>query len=173
MLILKHTSSIYFSLCALLSVLAMTFVTTFSFFPIAVNATGINTSNNLQTWFDKLNNLKIVFTYLPEKPIIDSPTELKFVVMNPQTTSHLTGLSARVVVLTNSSGQERYFKFTNITAPDGTFSVKYLFPDTGLYEVITTVNSKTFVTLASFNVFVPLSRIHPSDFTSRNKAIQR
>jgi len=142
---------------ASLSVMAMTFVTTFSFFPIDVNATGINTSNNLQTWVDKLNNLKIDFTYLPEKPIIDSPTELKFVVMNPQTYSHLTGLSARVVVLTNSSGQERSFKFTNITAPDGTFSVKYLFPDTGLYEVITTVNSKTFVTLASFNVFVPLS----------------
>jgi hypothetical protein len=157
MLILKHTSNIYFSMGASLSVLAMTFVTTFSFFPIDVNATGINTSNNLQTWVDKLNNLKIDFTYLPEKPIIDSPTELKFVVMNPQTNSHLTGLSARVVVLTNSSGQERSFKFTNITAPDGTFSVKYLFPDTGLYEVITTVNSKTFVTLASFNVFVPLS----------------
>jgi hypothetical protein len=111
----------------------------------------------VQTWVDKLNNLKIDFTYLPEKPIIDAPTELKFVVMNPQTNSHLTGLTARVVVFTNSSGQERSFKFTNITSADGSYFVKYLFPDTGLYEVITTINSKSFATVAAFNVFVPLS----------------
>lgn len=126
-------------------------------FQTNVNATGINPSNDLQTWVDKLNNLKIDFTYLPEKPIIDAPTELKFVVINPQTNGHLTGLTARVVVFTNSSGQERTFKFSNITSADGTYSVKYIFPDTGIYEVITTINSKTFATVASFNVFVPLS----------------
>jgi hypothetical protein len=53
---------------------------------------------------DKLNNLKIQFTYLPEKPIIDTPTELKFNVQNLQSGSQMKDLSARVVVLTNTGG---------------------------------------------------------------------
>jgi hypothetical protein len=36
------------------------------------------------------------------------------------------------------------------------FSVKYLFPDSGLYNIITKVDSKDSTSLASFNVFVPL-----------------
>lgn len=155
MSILKHSSKFSFSLFMTLFVTTTMFV---YFVPLHtdVNATGLSPSNDVQTWVDKLNNIKIDFTYFPEKPIIDAPTELKFVVTNPQTDSHLTGLTARVVVFTNSSGQERSFKFTNITSPDGAYSVKYLFPDTGLYEVITTINSKSFATVAAFNVFVPL-----------------
>jgi hypothetical protein len=153
---MKDSSNFRFSLCMTLLVMTTMFVY-FVSFQTDVNATGFSPSNDVQTWVDKLNNLKIDFTYLPEKPIIDAPTELKFVVMNPQTNGHLTGLTARVVVFTNSSGQERSFKFTNITSADGTYSVKYLFPDTGLYEVITTINSKSFATVAAFNVFVPLS----------------
>jgi hypothetical protein len=152
--IMKHSSNLSISLCITLLVMTTMFV---YFVPLQtdVNATGFSPSNDVQTWVDKLNNLKIDFTYFPEKPIIDAPTELKFVVTNPQTHSHLTGLTARVVVFTNSSGQERSFKFTNITSPDGAYSVRYLFPDTGLYEVITTI--KSFATVAAFNVFVPLS----------------
>jgi len=61
-------------------------------------------------------------------------------------------------VITNAGGQQRSFKFTNITAAaDGIFSVKYLFPDSGLYQVITKIDSKNSSTLASFNVFVPLA----------------
>lgn len=120
-----------------------------------VTPTGASPSSKIQTWNDKLNNLKIQFTYLPDKPIIDAPTELKFTVVTEHDDRRLTDLSARVVVLTNSSGQEQSFKFTNIPAPDGTFSVKYLFPDSGLYEVISLVNSKSFASLASFNVLVP------------------
>ena len=61
-------------------------------------------------------------------------------------------------MITNAGGQQRSFKFTNITAAaDGIFSVKYLFPDSGLYQVITKIDSKNSSTLASFNVFVPLA----------------
>jgi hypothetical protein len=111
-----------------------------------------------QTWIDKLNNLKIQFGYIPAKPIIDAPTQLKFIVQNLQTGEQLKNLSARAVVLSNTGGQQRSFKFTNITAaPDGTYSVKYLFPDSGLYQVITKIGSNDFTSLASFNVSVPFA----------------
>jgi hypothetical protein len=117
-----------------------------------------NTTTTQQTWIDKLNNLKIQFGYLPAKPIIDAPTQLKFSVQNLQSHEQLKNFSARVVVLSNTGGQQRSFKFTNITAaPDGTFSVKYLFPDMGLYNVITKINSNDFTSLASFNVSVPFA----------------
>src|SRR5919197_6241613 len=117
-----------------------------------------NTTPAQQTWIDKLNNLKIQFGYLPAKPIIDAPTQLKFSVQNLQTGVQLKNLSARAVVLDNIGGQQRSFKFTNITAaPDGTYSVKYLFPDSGLYQVLTKIDSKDFTSLASFNVSVPFA----------------
>lgn len=115
------------------------------------------TNTTQQTWVDKLNNLKMQFEYLPKEPIIDKPTELKFTVQNLQTGEQIKNLSARVVVLNNAGGQQRSFKFTNITAPDGIFSVNYLFPDSGQYNVITKIDSKEFTSLTSFNVAVPLS----------------
>ncbi|HEY7228374.1 MAG TPA: hypothetical protein VH481_09640, partial [Nitrososphaeraceae archaeon] len=41
----------------------------------------------------------------------------------------------------------------NITAPNGYFSLKYLFPDYGIYQVIATVGSNiSAVALASFQI---------------------
>jgi len=97
------------------------------------------------------------FGYLPKEPIIDKPTELKFTVQNLQTGEQIKNLSARVVVLNNVGGQQRSFKFTNITAPNGIFSVNYLFPDSGQYNVIIKIDSKDFTSLASFNVAVPFA----------------
>jgi hypothetical protein len=57
---------------------------------------------------------------------------------------------------------QRSFKFTNIAIPNGNFSVKYLFPDTGTYQVIGRIDdldeNKNYrsSTLSSFQVFVPL-----------------
>jgi hypothetical protein len=111
-----------------------------------------STSVGTQSWLDRENSLRILFSYTPASPIIDTPTDLKFSIQNLQTGKPLPDLLARVVIVTNSSGQERIFKFTNITAPDGVFSVKYLFPDTGLYQVITriTSHSNNVALLASF-----------------------
>lgn len=108
-----------------------------------------------QTWIDKQNNLKIQFTPEPEKPVIDTPTELKFNIQNLQTGVQLKDLLARVVV---TDGQ-RTFKFTNITVPNGNLSLKYLFPDTGTYQVIARIDdlkNNNPSTLSSFQVFVPL-----------------
>jgi hypothetical protein len=127
--------------------------------------------NRTQTWTDKLNNLKVQFTYSPENPAIDTPTELKFNVLNLQTGSHLKDLSARIVVLTNSGGQQRSFKFTNISAADGNFSVKYLFPDSGSYQVISKIDSKDSSNLASFNVFVPFQPLGTVNVSNLNTLI--
>jgi hypothetical protein len=127
--------------------------------------------NRTQTWIDKLNNLKIQFRYLPENPAIDTPTELKFNVLNLQTGSHLKDLSARIVVLTNSGGQQRSFKFTNISAADGNFSVKYLFPDSGSYQVLSKIDSKNSSTLSSFNVIVPFQPLGTINVSNLNPLI--
>jgi hypothetical protein len=111
--------------------------------------------NATQTWTDKQNNLKIQFTPEPEKPVIDTPTELKFNIQNLQTGVQLKNLLARVVI---TDGQ-RTFKFTNITVPNGNLSLKYLFPDTGTYQVIARIDdlkNNNPSTLSSFQVFVPL-----------------
>jgi hypothetical protein len=115
-----------------------------------------NSGNGTQLWIDRENNVKVQFTYLPQTPIIDTPTQLKFNIQNSQTGTPLRNLVARVVIVTNSGGQERSFKFTNITAPNGSFSVNYLFPDTGVYQVISRIYSKDASILASFKVPVPL-----------------
>jgi hypothetical protein len=118
---------------------------------------GQSSTSGTQSWLDRENNLRMVFSYTPSIPIIDAPTDLKFSIQNLQTGKPVSDIFARVVILTNSSGQERIFRFANITAPNGVFSIKYLFPDTGLYQVITRVtsHSNSVASLASFKVFVP------------------
>jgi hypothetical protein len=108
--------------------------------------------NRTQQWISQRDGIKILFTYEPEKPIIDTFTELKFSVLNLTSSEHLKDFMARVVV---TNGQ-RLFKFENITVADGDFSVKYIFPDDGTHQVITRISKETSVlTLATFNVLVP------------------
>jgi len=106
---------------------------------------------NVQEWIDKYKNIKIQFDYLPDTPIIDTFTELQFSVQNLTNDQHIKDFDARIVV---TNGQ-RLFKFENITAPDGDFSVKYLFPDDGTHQVLTRINTNYSILLASFSVFVP------------------
>jgi hypothetical protein len=112
-------------------------------------------NNNTQQWVDKNNNIMIQFNYKPEKPIIDSKTQMKYNVKNLTTGSNVKDLTARVIVVANSSGQLRTFKFDNVTSHNGTIAVNYIFPDSGLYQIITRIDSNDFPTLASFNINVP------------------
>jgi hypothetical protein len=107
--------------------------------------------SKVQEWIDESKNIKIQFAYSPEKPIIDTFTELKFSVQDLETEEHIKNFDARVVV---TNGQ-RLFKFENITVADGDFSVKYLFPDDGTHQVLTRINTNHSILLASFSVFVP------------------
>jgi hypothetical protein len=112
--------------------------------------------NNPQIWTNAEQNLKIQFSYQPQKPILDQPTELTFVAQNLNTGDYLKNLRANILVTHNSSGQFSNFRFSNITAPDGQFSVKYRFQDTGVFEIITRVSAKEIAALAAFKVIVPL-----------------
>ena len=109
-----------------------------------------------QQWINSQENVKIQFTYEPEKPLIDSPTELKFSVQNLQTGQHLKDLFAKVTIL---NGQT-VFKSSNMTVKDGDFSFNSTFPNDGAYLVILRINSKDYaIALASFKVFVPFQPI--------------
>ena len=149
-----YSSSI--SIVSLLVVATFVIITTVILYSNSPAFGQTNTGNGTQLWVDRENNVKVQFTYLPQTPIIDTPTQLKFNIQNSQTGTPLRNLVARVVIVTNSSGQERSFKFTNITAPNGSFSVNYLFPDTGVYQVISRIYSKDASILASFKVPVPI-----------------
>ena len=100
-----------------------------------------STKNVEQLWTDSDHDLKIKFVYEPKIPIVDKPTELKFAVQRIITGDYLRNLEANVLVTDNISGQFRDFRFNNVSAPDGQFSVKYLFPDTGQFEIIVRISS--------------------------------
>src|SRR2546428_9912172 len=108
--------------------------------------------NRTQQWISHQQNVKIEFNYEPEKPLIDSPTELQFSVQNLQTGQHLKDLFAKIVLI-NGQG---FFKSNNMTVQNGDFSVNSTFPIEGTYQVILRINSKDYaIALASFRVFVP------------------
>ena len=127
-----------------------------SLYPKIHVANGQNTVNKTQIWLDKLNNVKIEFRHSPENPITDIPTELKFDALNLKTGDRLKNLSARVIILTSSNGEESFYNALNLTAPAGNFSVKYIFPTDGVYKILSKIESKDIsaLTLASFPVFV-------------------
>src|SRR5207249_500559 len=53
-----------------------------------------------QSWLDRENNARILFSYTPTMPVIDTPTSLKFSIQNLQTGKPIEDLLARVVILT-------------------------------------------------------------------------
>jgi hypothetical protein len=106
---------------------------------------------DVQELIDNQKNIKIQFDYSPDKPIIDTFTQLQFSIQNLTNDQHIKDFDARVVV----TSDQRLFKFENITAHDGDFSVKYIFPDDGTHQVLLRVNTNNSIILASFSVFVP------------------
>jgi hypothetical protein len=73
----------------------------------------INTSR-IQEWKDSSDDINVKFIYEPQRPIIDTFTQLRFSVENATTGNHISGsenATARVVV---TNGQ-RLFKFENIS----------------------------------------------------------
>jgi len=114
-----------------------------------------NSKSNTQQWVDKINNMRIQFSNLPQSPVVDAKTQLRFSVQNITNSKNINDLHARVVVTTNSSGQMRIFKFENISSSKGDFSVNYFFPDSGVYQVMTRVDANNLSTLGSFKVSVP------------------
>jgi hypothetical protein len=70
--------------------------------------------SKIQEITDNNDGIKILFTYEPEKPIIDTFTKLYFSVQDLEG-NHIRDIKASVIV---TNGQ-RLFKFQNITATAG------------------------------------------------------
>ena len=122
-------------------------------------------ANEVKTWVDKENNIKILLQTRPEQPIVGAPSVLRFAVQNLQTGKPVAHLLAHVVILgANITNQEATFQLTNIFAVDGDFSIKVIFPDEGSYQIITKITSSSssqthdVASLASFIVVVPATR---------------
>ena len=99
-------------------------------------------------WTDKSNNIKIQFSYSPERPTIDDTIQLQFKIQDLQSGNHLKDLIAYVTV-TN----DPLYKFSNITVTDGNFSIRCPSLEAGIHQVILKVNSKDYsLELASFNI---------------------
>lgn len=131
-----------------MSILSLILIFSFDFNKLYISA-HIN-GTRIQELIDKEDGIKILFTYEPEKPIIDTFTKLYFSVEDLEG-NHIKNFSALVTV---TNGQ-RLFKFQNINVTDGDFQVEYIFPDDGTHQVITRIDTKTNIIPASFSVFVP------------------
>jgi hypothetical protein len=130
------------------SILTSIFIFSFDIDQLYISA-HIN-GTRIQEVIDNEDGIKILFTYKPEKPIIDTFTRLYFSVEDLHG-NHINNYSALVTV---TNGQ-RLFKFQNINVTDGDFQVEYIFPDDGTHQVITRIDTKTNIIPASFSVFVP------------------
>jgi hypothetical protein len=109
-----------------------------------------------QQWIDKISNTKVLFTYSPDKPLSGTLTELIFDILNLNTGIHFKDVLARVTII-DGPQQQVPIKFSNITASNGHFSIKYRFAYEGTYQIIVKVNSNnSALALASFKVVVPL-----------------
>ena len=123
--------------------------------------------NATQEWLDKEHGINILFTPSPGYPSIGNTTLLRFNVQDLKTGINLKNETATVTVINNlttniGAGTNKqtangdFAIFKNISAPNGSFSVKYRFLQAGTHQIITRVNSIStpFKALASFNVIV-------------------
>ncbi len=157
---------ITFTSALLIVSLWISFVVITSVFPNS--AYGHIIGNRTQQWISPQQNVKIEFTYQPEKPLLESPTELQFSVQNLQTGQHLKDLFAKIIVI-NGQG---FFKSNNMTVQNGDFSVNSTFPIEGTYQVILRINSKDYaIALASFKVIVPFQPIGTVDLNKMSPLI--
>lgn len=144
-LLYSFFSLLFLCICIIILLIIFLFVNNNQFYVFA----HINGSK-IQEIIDNNDGIKILFTYVPEKPIIDTFTKLYFSVQDLEG-NHIKDIKASVIV---TNGQ-RLFKFQNISATDGDFYVEYIFPDDGTHQVITRIDTKATIIPASFSVFVP------------------
>ena len=112
------------------------------------------TSNNNQEWVDTANNIKIHFVYDLNKPTINNLNELNFTVQNLKTGNNLKNVIANIAVV---NSPDPTFKFDNVAAPSGNFSLRCPFLNEGMHQVIVNIrsNNNYALALASFNINVP------------------
>jgi hypothetical protein len=109
----------------------------------------------IQEWNDEQNAVKLLFSYSPEKPLLYTPTDLKFSIQDLKTGNHLKDLVMNSTIIKDN---KIISKFNGVTIKNGDLSLKAQFPEDGNYQIISQVRSKDNVAIAltSFNIFVPL-----------------
>jgi len=114
-----------------------------------------NNTSPVQEWKDQQNNIKIQFSYSPDKPLLYNMTDLKFSMQDLKTGNHIKDLITSITII---KGDKIFFKFNNVAIQDGDLSLKVKFLEDGNYQVISQVRSKDnfAMALASFNILVPL-----------------
>lgn len=78
---------------------------------------------------------------------------IKFSILNSTTEEHLENTLTRIVV---TDGVE-VFQYDNIIVDDGDFSINHSFANYGNHQVILRADTNSSITLASFNLEIPLS----------------
>ncbi|MFZ0515360.1 MAG: hypothetical protein WAM14_27430 [Candidatus Nitrosopolaris sp.] len=120
-------------------------------------------SNNVQTWVDKLNNIKIQFSYSPPYPFVGNVTQLSFQATNSDTNKPLQISHIHMALITNVTAglnnsttintKNDFVTFDNVSSNHGVFSLKYQFLAEGTHPIIVKINTKdNEPVLASFDV---------------------
>ncbi len=127
-------------------------------------------SNNIQTWVDKLNRVKIQFSYSPPFPFVGNLTQLSFQATNsangqPIQISHIritliTNVTANFNTSTTINDRSDFVVFENISSNRGAFSLDHSFnsaDSAGTHQLILKMLAKdNEPVLASFSVQVLL-----------------
>jgi hypothetical protein len=120
-------------------------------------------SNNVQTWVDRLNNVKIQFSYSPPYPFVGNVSQLSFQVTNSSTDKPLQISHIHMTLITNVTAsfnnsktinnKNDFVTFDNLSSNHGIFSLKYQFLAEGAHQIILKINTVDNESLlASFDI---------------------
>lgn len=120
-------------------------------------------SNNVQTWVDRLNNIKIQFSYSPPYPFVGNISQLSFQATNSSTNKPLQISHIHVALITNVTAsfnnsktinnKNDFVTFDNLSSNHGIFALKYQFLAEGTHQIIVKINTVDNESLlASFEV---------------------
>ena len=143
--LLKYYSFVIYVFSSLL-IYGIWYTTNYEF-----NAFSHLNGSKIQQVIDNKDNVTILFSYTPDKPIIDTFTKLSFSIQDLEG-NHINSEYTSLVTVTNG---QRLFKFENVSLINGHFDVEYIFPDDGTHQVLTRINTNNDIIPALFNVFVP------------------
>ena len=109
-------------------------------------------SNNVQTWVDKLNKMKIQFSYSPPYPFVGNVSQLSFQATNSDTNKPLQISHIHMALITNVTAsfndsntinnKNDFVTFDNVSSDHGLFSLKYQFLAEGAHQIIVKIQTK-------------------------------
>jgi hypothetical protein len=119
----------------------------------------------IQEWRNTQDNVKIQFSYIPEKPLIFTDTDLIFSIQDLTNGNHIKDLIASITI---TKSDKIFFKFNDVDIPNGDLSLKVRFLEDGNYQVISQISSMDNIALAltSFDILVPLQPFGNFDVNS-------